>query len=109
MTRQAVVAMVLVAVLLGLTYQPDIGTAADLNSVNVTDQVVGPNHAKPLPRVVTVVDILRTTTGVLVTLVLLAQLCWVAFTRVAPSAHRHRSVFRSPVRVRRGPPALALG
>jgi hypothetical protein len=112
-TRRAVVGMLLiVGLLVGLAYQPDVGTAAHLNSAGLTDHVTGTNHAKPLPRVVTVVDIMPTATGALlalVALVLLVQVRWAAFAPVAHDGGRHRSVFRSLVRARRGPPALALG
>jgi hypothetical protein len=110
MARRAVVGIVLlVGLLLGLAYQPDVGTAADLNSANLTDHVVGRNHAKPLPRVVRVTDVVRATVSALLVLVMLVQLGWVSFVRSERHDHRHRSVFRSPAGARRGPPALVFG
>lgn len=110
MTRRAVVGiLLLVGLVVGLAYQPDVGTAADLNSARLTDPVVGTNHAKPLPRVVTVADIRRAAAPGLLVLVLLAQLCWIGIVRAVRDGGRHRSVHRSLVRARRGPPALAFG
>jgi hypothetical protein len=110
MTRRVVVGFVLlVGLLVNLAYQPDVGTAAHLNSAGLTDPIVGTNHAKPLPRVVTVADVLPTSVTALLLLVLLAQLCWAPFALVVRDEDRRRSVFRSLVRARRGPPAPVLG
>jgi hypothetical protein len=102
-------ALVLVGLLVNLAYQPDVGTAADLHSAGLTDPLVGTNHAKPLPRVVTVAEVLRVLLGQLLVLVLVAQLCWVVFEDAVREDRRRRSVFRSLVRARRGPPALVAG
>lgn len=110
MTRRVVVGIaLLVGLLVNLAYQPDVGTAADLHSAGLTDPIVGTNHAKPLPRIVTVTDVLRVSVPALLVMVLLAQLCWAPLARVARDEGRRRSVFRSPVRARRGPPAPVLG
>lgn len=110
MTRRVVVGIaLLVGLLVNLAYQPDVGTAADLHSAGLTDPIVGTNHAKPLPRIVTVTDVLPTTVTALLVMVLLAQLCWAPLARVVGDDGRRRSVFRSPVRARRGPPAPVLG
>jgi hypothetical protein len=111
MTRRVIVVgfVLLVGLLVNLAYQPDVGTAANLHSAGLTDPIVGTNHAKPLPRIVTVADVLRTSVSGLFVLLLLTQLVWVALAPVVRDDGRHRSVYRSLVRARRGPPAPVAG
>jgi hypothetical protein len=111
MTRRVVLVgfVLLAGLLVNLAYQPDVGTAADLHSAGLTDPIVGTNHAKPLPRIVTVADVLPTSVTGLFVLVSLTPLCRVALGCTVRDGGRHRSVFRSPVRARRGPPAPVTG
>jgi hypothetical protein len=102
--------LLLIGLLVGLTLEPDSGTAASVGPPDVTGDIVGANHAKPLPTVTTVAEVARTTAAsVLVVLLLLTQLRGVSFLRVTRDNDRQRSLLRSRVHARRGPPAPVLG
>lgn len=111
MLRRAIVGSVLlVGLCVGLAYQPDVGTAADLHSAGLTDPIVGTNHAKPLPRVTTASDVVRAVeTTLILLLVVLATLGVVGALRAARLDDRRSSLLWARVRARRGPPAPAVG
>ena len=110
MTRRcAIGVLLLLGLLVGLTLEPDSGTAASLGAPDVTGVTVGANHAKPLPRIVTVVDVVRTSVLVLVILLMLTQLRQVGIVRASRGDDRHRSLLWAQVRALRGPPAPPLG
>jgi hypothetical protein len=111
MTRRCVVGvLLLVGLMVGLALEPDSGTAARVGRPDVTGTTVGANHAKPLPRVTTVTDVVRVSVlATIVLVLLLIQLRWVSIVREAPHGDRDRSRLRALVRARRGPPALSFG
>jgi hydrogenase/urease accessory protein HupE len=101
--------VLLFGLLIGLTCEPDSGTAASVGPPDVSGMALGANHAKPLPRVPSVEDLLRTSVTALLVLVVLTRISQINTFDVARDDHRHRSVFRSLVRTRRGPPAPIFG
>jgi hypothetical protein len=94
------------SVLLGITLQPDDGTAVHLGR---TDAVVlaGANHAKPMPRIATPADL----TPMLATVVGLLALAVIAAAR--PVRRDERATWRADRQdwaravSRRGPPLVA--
>jgi hypothetical protein len=109
MSKRALAGVALLACLfVGLAYEPDSGTAASVGPAEYTDLLVGQNHAKPLPRVTTVSDLVRTLAPLTLLLVVLPVLTagFVALVALARD-DRHRTVLRSAVGAVRGPPALA--
>jgi hypothetical protein len=96
--------LLLASLLVGVAYQPDVGTAADLHSAGLTDPIVGTNHAKPLPRIPTASDVVRVTVLTSFLLLVLASLCLAATMRVTRRDERRSSLLWSRVNARRGPP-----
>lgn len=111
MTKLTVIGVaVLFGLLLGLTHEPDSGTAASVGPPDVAGMTVGANYAKPLPRVVSLTDLLalwRVLTPTLLALALLFRPAWVGVVRVDADGDRSPSVPWSVGRPRRGPPAIA--
>ncbi len=113
MAKLTMLAIALLFLLLvGLTHEPDSGTAASVGAPDVAEATVGSNHAKPLPQLVSVVALL-VLWGVLIPVVLaLAVLVarWVGGRRLVPLERvdvRRPSLAWSVDRSRRGPPVLA--
>jgi hypothetical protein len=95
----------LVGIVVGLAAEPDSGTQASVGAPDVHGLVLGANHAKPLPTIISVAEMLGLLglfTATLVGLALLAN----PERRLVPvdDGPWHRSVFRSLARARRGPP-----
>jgi hypothetical protein len=110
MTRRVALGLLLfVGLLVGLTLEPDSGTAASLGLPDVTGATVGANHAKPLPRITTVTDVVRTSLLTLVVLLVLTQLSRAGIVRVERDDDGRRSVLGSRRHALRGPPALVRG
>lgn len=113
MTKLTVVGIALLfGLLIGLTHEPDSGTAASVGAPDIAEATVGANHAKPLPRILSVADLLalwRVLTPALLALALALAIrpMWVRIVRVETDDDRHPSVPWSLGRARRGPPALA--
>ncbi|HEY8523944.1 MAG TPA: hypothetical protein VIL48_03205 [Acidimicrobiales bacterium] len=112
LSRLAIVSIALFTFLLvGLIQEPDSGTAASVGPPDVAEATVGPNIAKPLPRVLTASTLLalwRVLTPTVLALALLQLL-----VGRPPAIHgrdeaddRDRSALRSVARQRRGPPAV---
>jgi hypothetical protein len=102
----------LLCLVIGLTQEPDSGTAASVGPPDIAGAMVGANHAKPLPNVRSVTALLalwQVFTPVLLALGLLARLVQGGLVRLVATesdADRRPSVPRSRARARRGPPAL---
>lgn len=111
MTRRVALCFLLfTGIALGLTLEPDSGTAASLGAPDVTGSTVGANYAKPLPRITTVSEVVRVTV-VAFTFALLLQLLAQVSILLRTSDHdgAARSLLWARVPARRGPPAPALG
>ena len=110
MTRLTAVGItLLLCLVIGLTQEPDSGTAASVGPPDIAGAMVGANHAKPLPSVRTLTDLLtlwQVFTPAVLALALLVQLVWGGLVRVESEADRRHSVAWSRARARRGPPAL---
>jgi hypothetical protein len=110
-TKLSVVGIALLfGLLIGLTHEPDSGTAASVGAPDLHAAMVGPNHAKPLPHVPTESDLLalwQVLTPTLIALLLLFRPTWAGFVRVERDPEPDPSVSWSLARARRGPPALA--
>ena len=110
MTRLTTAAIaLLLCLLIGLTQEPDSGTAVSLGPPDVAGATVGANHAKPLPKVTSLTDLLtvwRVLTPALLALGLLVRLVWGGLVCVESDADRRASVVSSRAWARRGPPAL---
>jgi hypothetical protein len=110
-TKLTVVGIALLfGILIGLTHEPDSGTAASVGAPDIAGEIVGANHAKPLPRLVSVSDLLalwRLLTPTLLALALLFRPAWVRVVRAEPDDDRRRSLRWSQACGRRGPPAFA--
>jgi hypothetical protein len=106
--RAFLVIALLVGIVIGLAAEPDSGTQASLGAPDIHGLVLGANHGKPLPTVTTVADLLGLLglgTATLLTLALVAAADRLPSPLVShDDGARHRSVFRSPTRARRGPP-----
>ena len=102
-----VAAMLLIGLLAGLAMEPDSGTAASVGPPDITGLSVGANHAKPLPKPPTVVDILVTAMPTVLLIALPLTSAAIGHTRVEHDIPLHRSVRRALARARRGPPAIA--
>lgn len=111
MRRRTVLCFLLfVGLLVGLTMEPDSGTAASLGRPDVTGATVGANHAKPLPRLLSVDEIARTAAFVLAAVLVLATLVVAGTPPRAPrESGSSRSLVWARVPARRGPPSPALG
>jgi hypothetical protein len=107
--RVALGVLLLVGLLVGLTLEPDSGTAASLGDPDVTGSTVGANHAKPLPRITTVAEIARTTFVAVYAALLLILLVQVGIVRVPLRTGTPRSLDWARLPARRGPPALVVG
>jgi hypothetical protein len=102
--------LLLVGLLVGLTLEPDSGTAASLGRADVTGATVGANHAKPLPKILTVDEIARVAAVSFVAILVLAVLVRAAILPRAPRATGiSRSLEWARVPARRGPPVRSLG
>jgi hypothetical protein len=98
--------------LIGLTHEPDSGTAASVGAPDVAEATVGSNHAKPLPRLMSVTALLVLWRVLVPVLAALAALVarQVGGRRLVPLERvdvRRPSLAWSVDRARRGPPALA--
>lgn len=110
MTRRVALGLLLlVGLLVGLTLEPDSGTAASLGHPDVTGSTVGANHAKPLPRVTTVAEIARTTFVAVYTALLLILLARVSVVRTSRETGTPLTLDWARLPARRAPPALAVG
>jgi hypothetical protein len=111
--RLALVGVVLVlGIVIGLAHEPDVGTPVSVHRSGIAGAVVGADHAKPVPAVRSVRDLLaqwRVLVPSLVALVLIVGPAWGWPFRREQDADRdrHPPVPRSLARARRGPPALA--
>jgi hypothetical protein len=108
--RTVVVLALLLGLSFGLAFEPDSGTQAGVGPPDVHGLVLGANHAKPLPNVPSVADLLGLLglgVATFLALALAAPVVGQAAPRAERDGDRHRSVFRSPARARRGPPAFA--
>lgn len=96
----------LVGIVVGLAAEPDSGTQASVGAPDVHGLVLGANHAKPLPNIISVGEMLGLLGLFTATLVALALLANRPERRLVPveDGTWHRSVFRSLARARRGPP-----
>lgn len=108
MTRSCLIAMLLLfGLAIGLCLEPDSGTAASVGAPDVAGASVGANHAKPLPKIPVVSDLVRLTPVLLLAVLALHRAVWAEFT----PAERHDELrplpLRSTAAARRGPPALA--
>jgi len=102
--------LLLVGLVVGLTLEPDSGTAASLGHSDVTGATVGANHAKPLPRLLSVDEIARTVACSLVTVLVLVLLAQRGSVLRAPRAMGSRqSLEWARIPARRGPPASSFG
>jgi hypothetical protein len=90
----------------GLALQPDDGTPVR-RPEGVGLKVDGANHAKPLPRVISIADVISTLAVVLPAVLLLMTLRPALGRRRQVLAVTHVSVFLAPVVARRGPPVHA--
>lgn len=110
MTRRTLLVLALVlGISFGLAFEPDSGTQASVGPPDVHGLVLGANHAKPLPAAAPMRQLLSLL-GIGMAVALVTVALWRAPWRPARAPAddaRHRSVFRSPVRARRGPPARA--
>jgi hypothetical protein len=107
--RTLLVLALVLGISFGLAFEPDSGTQAGVGPPDVHGLVLGANHAKPLPTVAPMRQLLCLLgIGVAAALVA-AALCRTPWrpVRAVVDDVRHRSVFRSSVRARRGPPARA--
>jgi hypothetical protein len=107
--RSTVVAiLLLVGLSVGLCLEPDSGTAASVGPPDIAGLSVGANHAKPLPRLLTVTDILRLSAPVLLLAILVLHLVlWTGATTVERIDPPPRRSLPGLVHARRGPPAFA--
>jgi hypothetical protein len=97
--------------LIGLTHEPDSGTAASVGARDVAEATVGANHAKPLPQPLSVSTLL-----VLWQVLVPVALALAALTALPGGGRsravrervdaRRRSLAWSVDRARRGPPAV---
>lgn len=107
MKRLALGALLVVfLLLLGTTLRPDDGTPYSITPVDSVSSIFGTSHAKPLPRVPSVQDMVGTfALATVAVLVVLAAGGWISPIRrtddEAPPV-----VGWSTARVRRGPPTL---
>jgi hypothetical protein len=102
--------LLLMGLLVGLTLEPDSGTAASLGRADVTAATVGANHAKPLPKILTVDEIARAAVISFVTILVLALLVQIGTMPRAPrDVGARRSLAWARLPARRGPPALSFG
>jgi hypothetical protein len=110
MTRRTLLVLaLLLGITFGLAFEPDSGTQASVGAPDVHGLVLGANHAKPLPQVASVRQLLSIAgigLAMALAVLIVADPRWAVATQVSAD-RRHRSVFRSPARARRGPPAFA--
>jgi hypothetical protein len=112
--RTLLVLALLLGISFGLASEPDTGVPPGAGPPDIYDLVIGATHATPLPSDPGVSHILSVM-GLAVAVAVGAGLVLVARAMVeatrwraallAPDDGRRRSVFRSPARARRGPPA----
>jgi hypothetical protein len=105
--RTTIVAVaLLIGLLAGIALEPDSGTAASVGPPDITGLSVGANHAKPLPKPLSVADILRSALPTVLLMALLLQRpLWVSSASVGDDDALPRPVRRALARARRGPPA----
>jgi len=110
MARRTVLCfLLLIGFLVGVTMEPDSGTAASLGHTDVTGSTVGANHAKPLPRITSVDEVARVTVAFVVALVLALLVQAGGLVRAPVDTGMGRSLLRARVPARRGPPAPVVG
>jgi hypothetical protein len=100
-----VVFALLLTLMVGLTLQPDDGTAMS-RPAGVGLKVDGANHAKPLPRIVSVHDLLPVLSVSVIVLIAMAAGA-VLWLRRREDVAIVRSLVLARVIARRGPPVLA--
>jgi hypothetical protein len=109
-TKLTVVAIALLfGVLVGLAYEPDVGTPVSVHRTDVAGAIVAADHAKPLPNVKSVSDMLAFWQVLTPTLIAVALFLWSAplgGRRIETDGDRDPSTLWSLERARRGPPAL---
>jgi hypothetical protein len=108
-TLAAIGIVLVLGIVIGLAHEPDLGTPVSVHRADISGAVVGADHAKPLPSVRSMTDLLalwRVFTPVLLALALLLGSTWRRTLRTDPDRHWHPSVAWSLARARRGPPAL---
>jgi len=104
MRKLAMVAVVLLTgILAGIALQPDDGTAVS-RPEGVGAKIDGANHAKPLPRVPSVAEIVSSLAAVMLGLLLLQQRMWVPDLRRERSGSRRSELLGVRDLTRRGPP-----
>jgi hypothetical protein len=104
--RSVVVAMLLlVGLAIGLCLEPDSGTAASFGAPEMTQANIGPNHAKPLPRIPLVSDVVRLVPVLLIAILALHRPIWAEFTLAERHDVPRLQPLRSTSAARRGPPA----
>lgn len=109
LTRRTLLVLALVlGISFGLAFEPDSGTQASVGPPDVHGLMVGANHAKPLPSAPMrqLLSLLGIGMAVALVAVALCRSPWRP-ARAPADDIRHRSVFRTSVRARRGPPARA--
>lgn len=107
MTRSCLIAMLLIfGLTIGLCLEPDSGTAAGLGAPDVAGASVGANHAKPLPEVPVVSDLVRLLPVLLLAVLALHLSVWAEFTP-AKGHDEPRRPQRLTTAARRGPPVFA--
>jgi hypothetical protein len=101
--------LLLVALMVGLALEPDSGTAASVGATDVVGDIVGANHAKPLPHVERVEDLVLVAVGVTLIMLVLARALAAGTALSELGIDRHRTLLWARVRARRGPPAPPVG
>ena len=101
-------ALSLLGLVAGLVLQPDDGTAVQHGEIAVHSVVAGANHAKPLPRIVTLTDLVSTL-ALAVGVVALAAVARPAIdaARLTRGQWYRRTRLRSFALAQRGPPTFA--
>lgn len=108
MKRSLVIAMLLLLGLaIGLCLEPDSGTAASIGAPDITQANVGPNHAKPLPKLPLASDVVRLVPVLMIAVLALHRPIWAEFTLSERQDVPRLEPLRSTAAARRGPPTLA--
>ncbi len=100
--------LLLLGLMAGLCLEPDSGTAASVGPPDITGQMVGANHAKPLPRLLSVTDILRLAApALLLVMLVLRHPVWSGYILVERADPPPPGLLLGRAHARRGPPAFA--